>query len=73
MPYLHRESLNFLGLFQIHQEEEEDCLYKVSKDYNPAFYATHVPCVNFTLEHLELQFKICSEQQIFEKFFMVIL
>ena len=38
-----------------------------------AFHTTHVVCVNFIYENWDLQFKVDSEQQIFEKLLKAIL
>ena len=38
-----------------------------------SFSPTHVVCVNFILEWLDLQFKVDSERQNFEKLFIIIL
>ena len=44
-----------------------------SQDYDLASHITYVVCVNFIHEWRELQFKVDSERQIFEKFFIAIL
>ena len=44
-----------------------------SQDYGLASHDTHVVCVNFIHEQRNLQLKVDSEGQIFEKLFMAIL
>ena len=48
-------------------------LQPFSQDYDLVSHTTYVVCVNFIHEWWDLQFKVDSERQIFEKLFMAIL
>ena len=48
-------------------------LQPFSQDYDLVSHTTYVVCVNFIHEWRDLQFKVDSERQIFEKLFMAIL
>ena len=48
-------------------------LQHFSQDYGLASYTTQVLCVNFILKWRQLQLKVVSERQIFEKLFMATL
>ena len=48
-------------------------LQSFGQDYDPASYTTYVVHFNFIYECRDLQFKVDSERQIFEKLFMSIL
>ena len=43
-----------------------------SQDYDVAFHTTYVVCINFMHEWRDLEFKVDSERQIFEKHFIAI-
>ena len=43
------------------------------QDHSLASHTTHIVCDNFTCEWWDLQFKVDSDRQIFEKLFMAIL
>ena len=45
-------------------------LQPLSQDYDLTSHTTYVVCVNFIHEWRQLQFKVDSERQIFEKLFM---
>ena len=44
-------------------------LQSFSPDYVLASHSTHIVCVNFIREWVDLQFNVDSERQIFEKLF----
>ena len=44
-------------------------LQPISKDHGLVSHTTYVMCVNFICEWGDLQFKVDSERQIFEKLF----
>ena len=48
-------------------------LQSVSQDYDLVFHTTYVVHITFIHEWCDLQFKVASERQIFEKHFMATL
>ena len=60
-------------LLYIHTYIHNWSLQPFGQDHSLASHTTHIVCDNFTCEWWDLQFKVDSDRQIFEKLFMAIL
>ena len=66
-------SRNIISNDYIHTYIHNWLLQPFSQNYDPVSHTTYVVCVNFLHTWRDLQFKVDSEWQIFEKLFMAIL